>query len=64
MLKQVTEILFQREFEKTVFYERYNKHNYCGVHICQCPMKYRVKIDDLLSILQRDHNPSISFDKS
>ena len=63
-LKQVSEIVFQRDFEKKTFCEMYNKHNYCCVHVCQCSMNHRVQIDKLLSSLQRDHNPSILSDKS
>lgn len=62
-LKQVSEIVFQRDFEKKTFCAMYNKHNYCSIRVCQCSMNHRVQIDKLLSNLQRDHNPSISFDK-
>ena len=51
-LIQVADKLFKDDFdEKDMFLKKYNKKNYCLVHVCNCTMDQRVKKKDLLSTL-------------
>ena len=61
ILDQVSTKLLNNDFEKHTFIEKYNKTNYCLVKISNCNIrKSCVKIDDLISKLECDHNPSLS----
>jgi len=61
IINKVSDILFTDDLENKQFIEKYNKKNYsiikvsnCKIRICNC-----VKIIDLLSNLERDHNSSL-----
>lgn len=61
ILNQVSQRLFTDEDSKEHFKNTYDKRNYCMIKASSCKLQEpRVKIDDLLSSLQCDHNPSFS----
>ena len=58
-----TTIFPNDEFEQSAYVTKYNKRNYCLATVRNSSMKYnldRVQVNDLISTLTRDHNPSSS----
>ena len=47
-------------FEQNTFIQKYRKQNYCLCKVCNCSIREpRVKIKELISTLECDHNPSL-----
>jgi len=60
ILKDISGKLFTDDvFEQTTFIQKYHKQNYCLYKVCNCSIREpRVKIKELISTLECDHNPS------
>ena len=62
ILKDISGKLFTDDdvFEQNTFIQKYHKQNYCLYKVCNCSIREpRVKIKDLISTLECDHNPSL-----
>jgi len=60
-LHTVTQIILNNDYEKDCFIKKYDKKNYTAIKICNCKQyEPRVKILNLLSSLECDHNPSLN----
>ena len=62
IVQQVSRKLLSDNLEIEQFITKYDKQNYSLVKVCNCKMKEIdcVKIDNLLSTLECDHNSSLS----
>lgn len=57
--QKTASLLLQNDCEKELFSKKYTKKNYVMFKVSNCQLRNtRVKIDELLSNLQCDHNPS------